>query len=55
LSREKAKKLRVGDGIPLSKGIRAAAEEGEEAEVAEGLELLADFVGDVGVVGVESG
>jgi hypothetical protein len=45
----------VGDGIPLSKGIGAAAEEFEEAEVAEDLELLADFVGDVGVVGVELG
>ena len=27
----------------------------EEAEVAEELELLADFVADVGVVGVELG
>jgi hypothetical protein len=45
----------VGDGIPLSKGIGAAAEEFEEAEVAEDLELLADFVGDVRIVGMESG
>jgi len=33
----------------------AGAEEVEEAEVAEDLELLADFVADVGVVGMEFG
>jgi len=35
--------------------VGTGAEEGEEAEVAEDLELLADFVADVGVVGMESG
>jgi hypothetical protein len=33
----------------------AGGKEGEEAEVAEDLELLADFVADVGVVGMEFG
>jgi hypothetical protein len=42
-------------GTALREAVLAGAEEGEEAEVAEDLELLADFVGDVGVVGVESG
>jgi hypothetical protein len=35
--------------------VGATAEESEEAEVPEDLELLADFVADVGVVGMESG
>jgi hypothetical protein len=35
--------------------IGAVAEEGEEAEVAEDLELLTDFGTDMGIVGVESG
>ena len=39
----------------LSKTVGTITEEGEEAEVAEDLELLADFVADVGVVGVEFG
>ena len=33
--------------------VEASAEEGEEAEVAKDLELLADFVADVGVVGMK--
>jgi hypothetical protein len=37
------------------KAVRTAAKEVEEAEVAEELELLADFVADVGVVGMEFG
>ncbi len=37
----------------LGEAIGAGAEEGEEAEVAEDLELLADFVVDVAVVGME--
>jgi hypothetical protein len=40
---------------PLDEAVGAGAEEGEEAKVAEDLELLADFVADVGVVGVEFG
>jgi len=40
---------------PLGEAIGGGAEEGEEAEVAEDLELLADFVADVGVVGMEFG
>jgi hypothetical protein len=39
----------------LAKAVGGGAEEGEEAEVAEDLELLADFVADVGVVGMEFG
>jgi len=41
--------------VILSKAVGAAAEEFEEAEVAEDLELLADFVADVGVVGMKFG
>ena len=37
----------------LSETIGAVAKEFEEAEVAEDLQLLTDFVTDVGVVGVE--
>jgi hypothetical protein len=37
------------------RAVGAGAEEFEEAEVAEDLELLADFVTDVGVVGMEFG
>ena len=40
---------------PLKKAVGAGGEELEEVEVAEDLELLADFVGDVGVFGVELG
>lgn len=42
--------------IPLSdliEAVRAAAKEFEEAEIAENLELLADFVADVGILGVK--
>jgi hypothetical protein len=39
----------------LAQAVAAGAEEIEEAEVAEDLELLADFVADVGVFGVEAG
>lgn len=45
-------------GVPqagLSKTIGAVAEEFEEADIAEDLELLADFGLDVVVVGVEFG
>jgi hypothetical protein len=35
--------------VSLPEAVGAGAEEGEEAEVAEDLELLADFVADVGV------
>jgi hypothetical protein len=35
--------------------VGAGAEEGEEAEVPKDLELLADFVADVDVVGMEFG
>jgi hypothetical protein len=35
--------------------VGTTAEEFEEAHIAEDLELLADFVADVGVVGMESG
>jgi hypothetical protein len=44
---------RSGAGLPESIG--AGGEEFEEAEVAKDLELLADFVADVGVVGMEFG
>ena len=39
----------------LFESIGTAAEEFEESKVAEDLELLADFVADVGVVGMEFG
>jgi len=39
----------------LGQAIRATAKELEQAEVAEDLELLADFVTDVGVLGMELG
>jgi hypothetical protein len=39
----------------LGEAVGATTEEGEEAEVAEDLELLADFVADVEIVGVEFG
>jgi hypothetical protein len=42
-------------GRILGEAVRARAEELQQAEVAEELELLADFVADVGVVGVEFG
>ena len=42
-------------GTRLSEAIGAVTEEFEEAEVAEDLELLADFVADMGVVGVKFG
>jgi uncharacterized membrane-anchored protein len=38
-----------------AQAVGARAEEFEEAEVAEDLELLADFVADVSVVGMEFG
>lgn len=38
----------------LSHAVGAVAEEGEEAEVAEDLELLANFGADVGILGMES-
>ena len=38
-----------------AQAVGATAEEGEEAEVSKDLELLADFVADVGVVGMEFG
>ena len=37
----------------LNEAVGAGTEEFEKAEVAEDLELLADFVADVGVVGME--
>ena len=43
------------EGTALRKAVLAGAEEGEEAEVAEDLELLADFVADVTVGGMEFG
>jgi hypothetical protein len=39
---------------PLGQLIRAVTQEGEQAEVAEDLELLANFGADVGIVGVQS-
>ncbi len=39
----------------LGQAVGAAAEEFEEAEVAEDLELLPDFVADVAVIGMEFG
>jgi len=53
--------LRTSNGLTLhllgtlSEAIGAFAEEFEEAEVAEDLELLADFVADVGVIGMKFG
>lgn len=43
-------------GLPfrLVQAVGAGAEEFEEVEVAEDLELLADFVADMGVFGMES-
>jgi hypothetical protein len=41
--------------VILSKTVGTITEEGEKAEVAEDLELLADFVADVGVVGMKFG
>jgi|SRR2546422_3153025 len=38
-----------------AQAVGAGAKEGEEAEVAEDLQLLPDFVADVGVVGMEFG
>ena len=40
---------------PLDEAVGAGAEEGEEAKITEDLELLADFVAGMGVVGVEFG
>ena len=40
---------------PLKKAVGAGAEEFEEAQISKDLELLADFVGDVGVFGVQFG
>jgi len=39
----------------LAQAVGAGAEEIEEVEVAEELELLADFFADVGVFGVQAG
>ena len=41
-------------GARLAQAVGAGTEEIEEAEVAENLELLADFVADVSVLGMES-
>ena len=41
--------------VSLPEAVGAGAEEGEEAEVAEDLELLANLVADMGVVGMEFG
>ena len=43
----------MGHPAILSQSVRAIAEEFEKAEVAEDLELLADFVADVRVVGMK--
>src|SRR6266700_1181622 len=51
-------KFEIGEGKSsrgLGETVVSLAEEGEEAEVAEDLELLADFVADVSVVGMEFG
>jgi len=40
-------------GWMLAQAIGARGEEGEEAEVSQNLELLADFVADVAVVGMK--
>ena len=48
--------IRIGEGKSsrgLGETVVSLAEEGEEAEVAEDLESLADFVTDVGVIGME--
>ncbi len=42
-----------GGRTRLFEDVGAGAEEGEEAEVAEDLELLADFVADVAVIRME--
>jgi len=39
--------------VALSETVGAVSEKLEQAEVAEDLELLADFVVDVGIVGME--
>jgi hypothetical protein len=49
----RAKHCRESEPPNLPETIAAGAEEGEEAEVAEDLELLVDFVANVGVVGME--
>ena len=41
--------------VALSETVGAVSEKLEQAEVTEDLELLADFVTDVGVVGVKFG
>jgi len=44
----------AGEGLQLlAQGVITVAVEVEEAEVAEDLELLADFVGDVSVFWME--
>lgn len=50
--RRRGKAWRYGT---LAEPVGAFAEEFEEVEVAEDLALLADFVGDVGVFGMEFG
>lgn len=45
-------RARRGNSL-LSESVGSTAEEFEEAEVAEDLELLADFVAYVGVIGVK--
>jgi hypothetical protein len=47
---EESLKSTSGDRRRSAQAVAAGAEESEEAEVAEDLELLADFVADVGVV-----
>jgi len=45
-----------GIGLVVSAGsVRTVAEEVEEAEVAEDLELLADFGADIAIGGMQSG
>jgi len=49
-------KFEIGEGKSsrgLGETVGAGAEEGEEAEVSEDLELLADFVADVSVLGMK--
>jgi len=46
---------RLGSFACLSEAIGTIAKEFEESEIAEDLELLADFVADVGVVGMKFG
>jgi hypothetical protein len=45
----------VARGTRSGQAVGAPAEEFEEMKVTKDLELLADFVGDVGVLGVEFG